>query len=160
MDKYFGSGQDCVLGNAALTGLSGAATTFSTSAVPVSLRGKAKTFAAIAGGATPTTDANTGVAFLPQAASTGCIYLWLTDGSATIKLAQGTIVALDLQNNFTWFVSQFPAVPEGFIPFAYSVVKNSSTGTSWTIGTSNWNQAGITVSVANLMELPDRSQAS
>src|SRR5437899_1003451 len=106
MDKYFGSGQDCVLGNAALTGISGAATTYSTSAVPVSHRGKTKTFAAVSGGATPTTDANTGVAFVPQTASTGCIYLWLikNDGS-TVAVAQGTIVALDAQNNFTWFVS-------------------------------------------------------
>jgi len=157
MDKYFGSGQDAVLSNPALTGLSGAATTYSFSAFAASFRGILKTVAADAGVESPDLDAVTGAAFLPQAKDTGCIYLWLIkDDTSTVGVAQSKIVDLDTQGNFKWDAPQFPAIPEGFIPFAYAVVKNGSTGSAWVFATQLWNATGITISVTNLMNLPDR----
>jgi hypothetical protein len=169
MNKYQGSGQSAVLSNPALTGLSGAATTYSFSAFDASFRGIVITVAADAGVESPDTDAVTGAAFLPLAASEGCIFLWLiADDGATVGVAQSKIVKLDAQGNFQWDAPNFPPIPtvvvsgveREYIPFAYAVVKNSSSGTSWVFGTGLWNQAGISISVKNVMEVPDRPRQS
>jgi len=160
MDKYLGSGQSAVLSNPALTGISGAATTYSFSAFDAAFRGIVITVAADSGLESPDLDAVTGLAFLPLAANTGCIFLWLiaSDG-ATVAVAQSRIADLDTQGNFKWDAPNFPPVPTTaagleYIPFAYVVAKN--TGAAWTFGTTVWNAAGLGVSVKNVMELPDR----
>jgi len=166
-DKYSTPGVDQVVTNPLLTGLSGAATTFSTSAFVASFRSILKSVGAVAGGASATTDIVTGKAFnaligggsVANAPGQGCVFLWLikNDGS-TMAVAQSNLVALDAQDNFTWQPPNFPAVPDSFIPFAYSVIKakNAASAAGWLFGTNNWNVSGIGISVANLATLPDR----
>jgi hypothetical protein len=138
---------------AALTGLSGAATTYSSSLFGYALNGDAYSKAAVAGGATPTTDGNTGAAFLPQAINTACAYVWAVDASGNVKLYQGKIVSwTDTTASST--PCPLPAIPGSVAPFAAHTVQNGATGSSWTIGTSNWNATGITaVTVRNLCQL-------
>lgn len=141
---------------AGLTGLSGAATTFSTAALTLqfSIKGKAYAKAQVSGGTTPVVDYADALAFTAQGASTACTYVWGFDSAGTIRLVQGSIVAwTDTTASST--AVPFPIIPDGMCPFAYSVIKNSSTGTAWTIGTSNWNQSQITVDTpVNVSRLP------
>jgi hypothetical protein len=43
---------------------------------------------------------------------------------------------------------------------SYIVVKNGSTGSNWTFGTSNWNATGITLGIQDVMTLTGRPQVS
>lgn len=156
MDYLMNAGLTAALSNAALTGLSGAATTHSYSAFLISNRGILKSVAANSGVATPTLDANTGVAFLPLTANKGCIFLWMVNNSETDAVAQSAIQDLDAQGNFTWAVTAFPAIKDGYVPYAYAVIKAGSGASSWTHGVSNWNATGITITVINISTVPDR----
>ena len=98
---------------AGLTGLSGAATTFTTGvAVLYSLLGKAFNKAAVAGGATPTLDAITGkaITILP---GFGTVILWCLDAAGTVKLVQGSVEVLDKDSNgFAAAPPQFPLLDD------------------------------------------------
>ena len=160
MDPLMNAGFTAVLTNPLLTGISGAATTYSYSEFIVSLRGKMTTVAADSAQATPTTDIITGAAYVSLAASQGCVFLWLTKPDGTLAVAQGPVKALKADNLFQWDASMFPGIPDGYVPFAYVVVKNGSTGSAWVFGTGNWNATGIVVAVQNLCTLPDRVQVA
>jgi hypothetical protein len=138
---------------AALTGLSGAATTYSSSAFGYALNGDAFAKALVSGGATPTTDSNTGVAFKAQAINTACAYVWAVNAAGTVLLYQGPIVSwTDTTASST--PCPLPAIPGNVTSFAAHTVQNGATGSSFTIGTSNWNQTGITApTVRNLCQL-------
>lgn len=177
MDGQF-LGNNHVLGKAGLTGLSGAATTFSSSAITLVIRGKEYTLGAQSGAATPTTDVNTGAAFVKlvggnSVANTpgqGCVFVFMANSAGTIGVAQGTVSPgynqgwpLDMQGNFCepFGAPQFPPIPAGYVPFAYAVIKAGATaGLSWIFGTNNWNATGITIAVQDLEVLPDRPQTS
>lgn len=177
MDSQF-LGNNMVQGKAGLTGLSGAATTFSSSAVTLVIRGKEYALGAQSGAATPTTDANTGKAFVPLVGGNsvanvpgqGTVFLWMANAAGTIAVAQGLVSngyqqawPLDMQGNFSepFGAPQFPPVPAGYVPFAYSVIKAGATaGTSWLFGTNNWNATGITIAVQDIEVLPDRPQVA
>lgn len=148
---------------AGLTGISGAATTFTTSATTLQycIGGKAYTKAQVSGGATPTTDAVTGAAFVALAASKACAVVWGFDSAGNLKCAQGPIVSLDSGNNFVdGQPPAFPTLPDTICPIAYTLHKNGSTGSAWTFGTSNWNATGMTNVVQDVLVLPDRPQTS
>ncbi len=146
---------------------SGAATTFTTTGATLyAIKGKAYTTSAAASAATPTSDAVAGTTFASNtlAKNYGTVFVWAYDGSSTtaataIKVAQGSVVALDEAGNFL-SAPQFPTIPDTLAPFAYTTVKNGSTGSAWTFGTSNWNAAGITLAHQNVMTLPGRPQVS
>ena len=126
---------------------SGAATTFSTTGATLyCIKGKAYTTSAAASAATPTSDAALGTTF---AANT----------LAAIKVVQGSEEALDALGAFI-NAPQFPGIPDTLAPFAYTVVKNGSTGSAWTFGTSNWTATGITLAHQDVMTLPARPQVS
>jgi len=150
------SGGNFCFVSAGLTGLSGAATTFSTGATTLqySNQGKILTKAQVSGGTTPTTDGVTGNAFNAQAANTVCCYAWCLDASGNVKLVQGKVIAYtDTSANSTKV--ELPLIPATLTPIAYSVIKNGSTGSSWIIGTNNWNATGITVDTpVNLFSWP------
>src|SRR3990167_1152693 len=56
---------------------------------------------------------------------------------------------------------QFPNLPDNFCPMAYQLIRTAPDASAFTIGTSNWNATGITVSTAqNIAVLPDRLQTS
>lgn len=146
---------------------SGAATTWSTTGATLyCIKGKAYTTSAAASAASPTSDAVLGTTFASNtlAANQGTVFVWCYDGSSTtaataIKVCQGSEEALDVSGNFLK-APEFPAVSDTLCPFAYTIVKNGSTGSAWTFGTSNWNATGITLAHQDVMTLPGRPQVA
>jgi hypothetical protein len=153
-------GGNLVLGKAGLTGLSGAATTYTLgTAIAYALYGKLYSKSTAAGAATPTTDAVTGAAITVKPGY-GTNVLWCLDSAGNVKVVQGSTELLDASGTFQFAAPQFANLPDTLVPFAYAVIKNVSTGTLFTFGTSNWNQAGITVTASDIMAVPNRPQAS
>jgi len=122
----------------------------------------------ITNAAHPTTDFNTGLAFVAMvggngvlnARGQGCIvvYGWIT-GASTLRAIQGPIASLDIQNNFEWNAPQFPAVPNNFVPFAYVVMKARAVdGLSIIVGTTAW--ASFAQTFVNVVMLPSRPQVA
>jgi hypothetical protein len=144
---------------------SGAATTVgSTGTVHYCIKGKAYTTSAASSSATPTTDAVTGAAFVAVPANYGSVFVLCLDGSSStfataLKVVQGSVVALDSAGNFV-VAPQFGTIPDTLCPVSYIVVKNGSTGSNWTFGTSNWNATGITLGIQDVMTLTGRPQVS
>lgn len=141
----------------------GTTTTISTAnTIQYCLRGKAispKT--AITNGATPTTDATTGLAFTPISANQGTVVVLGLDASGNLKASQGSVQALDSSGAFV-LAPQFPVVPDTVCPFAYIVLKGGATlSGTWTFGTNNLSSVtGMTYTFVNVMGMPDRPQVS
>jgi hypothetical protein len=147
---------------AGLTGISGSATTFSTAAAGVtySVGGKIYHKAQESGGTTPTVDIVTGAAFPALSPNQGTVWVFGYDSGGTIRLAQGSIEALDSAGNF-WRAPQFPILPDTVTAISYVVAKYGSTGVAtFTVGTDNWDTTGMTYSVKDVSELPTRPQVS
>lgn len=149
------------LAKAGLTGLSGAATTFTTGvAVLYSLLGKAFSKAAVAGGATPTTDAVTGKA-ITILAGFGTVILWCLDAAGNVKLVQGSVEVLSADsNNFNVAPPQFPLLDDTLCPIAYSVHRVAAGSAAFTIGVSQWAQAGSTHTAQDIITIPGRPQTA
>lgn len=139
---------------AALTGLSGAATTFSTSAFNYAIDGNAFHNAAVTGGATPTTDAATGQAITLRAGQARAI-VWVVNAAGTELVLAGPVqpwagtgdsVALPL-----------PVIPPGHAPFAVHALGGLSTlSGTFTFGVGNWNVTGLSIgTVRNICQLPN-----
>lgn len=148
---------------------SGAATTVgSTGSIHYAIRGKAYVASALSSTATPTTDWVTGLAFTALAKNFGTVFMLGLDSGGTLRVVQGTVVALDgiVSSNKFLVAPQFGGLgPQGsgstgndFCPIAYIVVANGTTGSNWTFGTSNWNATGITLGIVNIVTIPDRPQ--
>lgn len=144
--------------SAALTGLSGAATTISTTSTP-SYYWKGQIYASTnqSSGATPTTDIATGAAFLPLANGKQCLFVFGWDSSAptVASVAQGKIVnTADVVNKSA--ALDFPIIPDTFVPFAYVSIANAN-ATAWLFGTNNWNATSLTIgTVENVALLPSQ----
>lgn len=146
-----------------LTGLSGAATTVSTTSTPsYYYRGKIIASTNQASGATPTTDIATGAAFkalsgATTAAGQGCVFVFGWDASAptVFSVAQGKIVKTqDVVNGAAAY--EFPSIPDTFVPVAYVTIDYVGAST-WTFGTNNWNATTVTIgTVINCALLPTR----
>ena len=163
------------LGKAGITGLSGAATTFSTSAaggltsLPYAIKGIIKTLANQSSAATPTNDASTstavagtaatGSAFRPLVAQqtpagyspniiytgSACVFVFGVDTSGNVRVAQGPVAPYTDTSALSTPL-QWPVLPDWFCPFSYAVIKLvSTTSASWVFGTNNWNSTGITI---------------
>lgn len=141
---------------AGLTGLSGAATTYSTAALTIqySVGGKAYAKAQVSGGATPTTDAADSLAFDPITANKACVFVWALNAAGTVQVFQGGVVSFtDTTAGST--SCPFPILPDTSTAFAYCVVQGISTVSgNWLLGTSNHNATGITITVTNVWRLP------
>lgn len=150
-------GIDMCFTSGALTA-AGAETVYDTTvAIVYCINGKLYSKSAVSDGTTPTTDANTGSAFTALAASKTCCFVWLLNSSGTVKVAQGGVEDLNSDDTYKdGQIPQFPPIPDGYVPFAYQVVKNKSTGSSWTFGSGNWNATGIEDLIVNVATLPDR----
>lgn len=138
---------------AALTGLSGAATTYSTSLFGFALNGRHFAKAVVSGGATPTTDGNTGAAITLTANQARAI-VWAVNSAGTYSVYAGPVVSwTDTSANST--VCPLPALPGNVTPFAaHTVQAGSTTSGTWTFGSSNWNATGIaSITVRNLCQL-------
>lgn len=145
-------GQGATAG-AALTGLSGAATTYSSSVFNFALNGDAFTKAVVSGGTTPTTDGNTGAA-MTLVANQARAFVWAVESGGTVRVYAGPVVSwTDTTANST--VCPLPAIPGTVAPFAaHTVQAGSTTSGTWTFGSSNWNATGIaSITVRNLCQL-------
>jgi len=159
---FVGFPQNVCVTLAGLTGLSGAANTFSTGAtVTYSINGIAYTRATISGGTTPTTDFGTGLAFRPLNANQGSVFVWCFDAGGNTRVLQGSIETLDSSGNFV-NAPQFPPIPDTVCPFGYCVIRATSTLASpFQFGVGNWNQTGLaTIQVRNVLVMPLRPQIS
>lgn len=124
------------------------------------IKGKAYQATGASNGATPTTDSNTAAAFLPIAVNKAGVFVWCYDTSGNLKVVQGTIVDYSDAGIFT-LAPQFPVVPDTLCPIGYELVKVISTGSTWTMGSSNQaSQTGITKVFVDCCTLPDRPQVS
>jgi hypothetical protein len=159
MDNKTFTGVTAFIGKAGLTGISGAATTHSSSAGVFSLRGKAITHAADSGVATPTTDTNTGAAITLSANQARVVVFGLTAADA-VGIVAGEVVSLDAAGSFL-DAPEFPSVPDTLCPFGYVIAKGGATlAATFTVGTSNWNTTGMTYVVTDTFGLPDRPQTA
>lgn len=135
-------------------------TTASTSSVIRGLWGTALT--AQTNTASPTLDANTGLAFLPLAVNQATVLVWGTTAAGAIQLVQGTIVPTSpgVTTTAGAFITypQFPVIPDDFCPHAYSVIRTAPSAAAWTPGTSAWAATGVTTTFRNVSTLPDRPQ--
>lgn len=146
----------------------GTTTTFSFTANPLQyvINGKFYSKATQTNAATPTTDGNTGVAFLPVSAGYGCAYVWAYDASGAVKVYQGPITALttiaaDGANCAFGLAPAFPSVPGNAAPFGYTIVKVGSSGAAHTMGsTSLASGSNISVAHQDVSTLPDRPQVA
>jgi hypothetical protein len=154
-------GINMCLAKAGLTGLSGAATTFTTAvAITYSVHGKAFSKAAVAGGVTPVVDFVTGLA-ISLLMNQGTVVVWCLDAAGNVAALGGSIEALDQLGNFKSGYPAFPSVPDHLTAFAYSHHKAGSTAVgTWTFGVSNWNATGLTHTSQDVITLPSRPQAA
>jgi len=139
----------------------GTTTTFSTTGATLfCVDGKAYSVAAKTNAANPTTDANTGAAFIGVAANFGSVFVIGYDTAGATKVMQGSVEPLDAGGNFVRAPS-FPAIPENVAPFAYMVIKTAAGGTTWTYGSSNSAAVtGVTYTRQDVMTLPARPQVA
>lgn len=140
---------------AALTGLSGAASTYSTSAIAMIIDGKCYNKAAVSGGTTPTTDGNSALAAdLALAVNQARAYVWCVNSGGTVKVCGGPVKRWSNSSGTSTgepVVLHFPAIPSGYIPFAAHYVGIGSNGSAFTFGSTNWNTTGVNVgTVQNL----------
>lgn len=146
--------------NTGLLTATGAETVYDTTvAIDYSIGGKAYRKATVADGTTPTTDGD-GAALSTLAASKGCVMVWCLNAAGTVSVFQSDVNDLDASDAFE-VVPNFPVVDlDTYCPFAYQVITNGSTGSTFTFGSSNWNATGITVAIQNVLTLPRRPQES
>lgn len=154
------------LAKAGLTGLSGAATTFTTAAaITFAIGGKLFSKAAVATGVTPTTDAATGTA-ITLTAGFGTVVVWALDAAGTVLCFQGSKEVLDPSGAFRFAPPSFPSLPDTVTAFAYSVHKAGAVGSAaplvgtFTFGVSNWNTTGMTHTAQDVANLPARPQSA
>lgn len=139
----------------------GTTTTYSTTGTTVyAIKGKAYSVAAATNAATPTTDANTGAAFVAVGVNKGSVFVWGYNAAGAVKVAQGEVNDIDAAGNFV-SAPEFPGLPDDFCAFAYLVVKVGSTGSAWTMGSSNLSGAtGVTYAFQDVAGLPSRPQVA
>lgn len=163
--QYPGQPVNMTFTKAGLTGISGAATTYSTGSAAqlYCVNGKSYTKTQVSGGTTPTSDSSSSVSPNPGialVANQGTVVVWTLNAAGTVAVYKGTVEALDSAGNFTKAPS-FPLLPDTVTAFAYTLHKaGSTTSGTWTFGTSNWNATGLTHTVVDINALPDRPQTS
>ena len=115
--------------------------------------------------ATPTTDANTGAAFVPLTANQATVIVVGQTVAGVIQMAQGSIVptVTGVTTTAGAFINapQFPNVPDDFMPLGYLLVRTSPTGNAFTAGTTSWTASGITTTeFVQCGAFPDRPQTT
>lgn len=148
--------------------VAGTTNTFTTTAATVSVsKGKFVTAIGVLtnSATTPTTDYNTGSAF-PAILPNTCATVVFGNVGGSLKAVQGTAVATETGVTTTVgnFINapQFPAIPDGFVPFAYTVIRAAPSLTAgFTLGTTSWAASGASCTTfQNVCTLPDRPQIS
>ena len=151
------------------TGLTAGTTTTitTTGTLSYAISGKMYTKGAITNGATPTTDALTGAAFVPlpiptsAANAKGCAFAVCLDVSGNVKVAQGPLVNVaDVTGGIAMY--SLPNLTDALCPIGYIIVKGSSTQVAtWTFGTNNLSSVtGMTYVFGDLATLPSQPFSS
>jgi len=115
--------------------------------------------------ATPTTDANTGVAFPPVPINNAVAIVFGITLAGAIAMVQGPITptAVGVTSTAGAFINppQFPPLPDNFCPLGYTLVRVAPSAAPFVAGTSSWTASGITsLAVVNIAALPDRPQVA
>ena len=113
--------------------------------------------------ATPTTDTNTGNAFLPLAPNQACVLVFGQTLAGVIQMVQGPIVptTTGVTTTVGAFLDapQFPDFPNNFMPLAYTIVRTAPSAAAWTPGTSSWTASGFSATTfQNIAQLITRPQ--
>ena len=113
--------------------------------------------------ASPTTDANTGVAFNALQPNQCCALVFGQKAAGTIQLVQGQIIptAVGVTTTVGAFINapQFPELPNDFLPLAYTVVRTAPSAAAWIPGTGSWTASGVSATTfQNVGVLPARPQ--
>jgi hypothetical protein len=121
------------------------------------------TLAAQTNTATPTTDANTAVAFLALQPNQTCTLVLGVNTAGAIKMVQGGIIPNTVGVTTTvgafYIAPQFPELPSDFCPLAYTVVRTAPSAAAWVPGTGSWTASGVTCTTfKNVAQLPSRPQ--
>lgn len=136
----------------------GTTSTYSTTGTTTyAINGKAYSTAAKANVATPTVDISKGTAFATVSANQGSIFIACFDAGGTLRVAQGSVEALDVSGNFI-NAPQTPVIADTVCPFGYLVVKAGSTAVgTWVFGTNNLSAVtGLTYTFGDIITLPGR----
>jgi hypothetical protein len=115
--------------------------------------------------ASPTVDANTGLAFTALQPNQACALMFGINHLGVIKLAQGPIIAtlLGVTTTVGGLVTypQLPPVPSDFCPLGYTIAQTAPSAAAWIPGTGSWTASGVScTTMQNVCDLPDRPQAS
>lgn len=135
----------------------GTTNTVSTGALVISLNGRTYSVGAAANGAAITTDAVTGVAFLPLILNQVCTFVIGYDKALARKIVQGPVSG-DLAFGSKDGAAAFPIIPETICPVGYILARGGPTLVStWTFGVSN-NSAvtGMTWTFVPVAWLPSK----
>jgi len=113
---------------------------------------------AVTDGATPTADPVDSVTFTGLEDGEGCVFVWVVDVDSTVGVFQGPVSALDADDAFlSPDAPQFPSIPDGYVAFAYQILKHGAAGSgTWNFGTDNWNATGVEDVIVNVSTLPLR----
>lgn len=113
---------------------------------------------------TPTTDANTGVTFATIPINSCAAVVFGINAAGTLVAAQGPTAPTEVGVTTTVgaFINapQFPAIPDNFVPIAYTIVRVAPSGTSgFILGSTQWAASSISCTTfKNICSLPDRPQ--
>jgi hypothetical protein len=147
--------------------VAGTTSTYTTTATTVaSINGKfATALTAQTNTASPTTDAFTGVAFLPLTTNKSTVLVWGINAAGAIKVIQGSIEDTfpGVTTTVCAFLNapDFPDLPDDFVSLGYQLVRTAPSAATWTPGASSWTASGVTCSVIqNVATLPNRPQTA
>lgn len=140
----------------ALANPDGATTYNIATAVNYAIDGIAYSKGTVSGGTTPTTDINTGAAFIALSTDQTCAFVWMVNASGTVAVAQGPVVDVDGDTDLRKHAVPLPPIPDGYCPIGITTIQTAGTSSAWTFGSSNWNATGVTKLIQNVSSLPAR----
>lgn len=147
--------------------VAGTTSTYTTTATTVcTINGKFATgLTAQTNTASPTTDANTGLAFTALTPNQATVLVWGVNAAGAIRLCQGSIEATETGVTTTVgafkSLPQFPALPDNFAAIGYQLVRTAPSAAGFTAGTTSWTASGVTCStIQNVSVLPNAPQSS
>jgi hypothetical protein len=147
--------------------VAGTTSTFTSTATTAGLiNGKfVTTLAPQTNAASPTVDANTGVAFNALQPNQTCSLVFGQTAAGALQLVQGPIIACGVGVTTTPGAlindPQFPDLPNNFVPLAYTIVRTAPNAAAWIPGTGSWTASGVSASTfQNIGQLPARPQSS
>lgn len=113
---------------------------------------------------TPTTDAATGAAFPAVLPNTAAAVVFGVNAAGALKAVQGPATPTDTGVTTTVgafrYAPQFPAIPDDFCPFAYTIVRAAPSLTAgFVLGTTQWAASGASCTTfKNISMLPAAPQ--